>query len=336
VGSIRMPAIASRDPFVMTPGGPSIPWPPQDDRFTDGAKRALGFAQDEAARLGHNHVGPPHILVGLAREKDGLAARGFADLGITLDRMRTAFASVMGRGEAPIAPSDITLIPSGKNVLERAIHESRRLGHSSVGTEHLLLALVRERQGFTSTILGSLSVDRDELRTRILGMMPVPLSYGVAEHATPSEGPYDLFDGESRQTLVFAQEEARNVGHHWVGGEHIVLGLVRVAHIAASDDAIARVFRGLDISLEQARIKFVEMQPPRAAKTGTRDMQFTAATKLIVELAIQAAGPDQPVRPVHLLVAIGRAQDSIGGYLLRQLGATPERVRAIVEGADAS
>jgi ATP-dependent Clp protease ATP-binding subunit ClpA len=334
MGSIRMPAIASRDPFVMVPGGPSVPWPPQDQGFNEVAKRALGFAQDEAASLGHNHVGPAHILVGLVREEDGLAARAFAELGITLDSVSTAFASVMGRSETPTAPSDITLIPSAKNVLERAMYESRRLAHANVGTEHLLLAVLRERGGLASRILESLTIDQDDLRTRILGLVPVPPSYGMAEHATPTEAPYDLFDADSKRTLVFAQEEARNVGHHWVGGEHIVLGLARVADVAAPDDAVARVFRELDISLEQVRTKFAEMQPPRAANAGTRDMQFTAETKLIIELAIQTAGPDQLVRPVDLLVAIGRSQHSIGGYLLRQLGATPERVRAIVEGAD--
>src|SRR5688572_32855535 len=81
--SIRMPFIKSRDPFVMVPGGASIPWPPQDDQYTDQAKRALAFAQDEAARLNHNHIGEVHILVGAVRVEDGLPARIFADLGVT-------------------------------------------------------------------------------------------------------------------------------------------------------------------------------------------------------------------------------------------------------------
>lgn len=333
-GSIRMPAIQSRDPLVMVPGGDSIAWPPDDDRLTRGARRALAFAQDEAASSNHNHVGPAHILVGLVREKEGLAARVFSDLGIGLDHMRSSFVSMMGRGDTVIAPRDITLIPSAKNVLERATYESRRLSHLHVGTEHLLLALLRDGQAFTSTILGTLGVERDDVRSALLATMQVPPSYGLAEHATPNEGPYENFAPESRRSLAFAQEEAVSFGHHVVGSEHLVLGLARVADAAAADAVVRRVFIELGLTLAQLRAEFVKLQPPRTSPAADRPIHFNAESKLIIELAMQVAGPDEVIRPQHILVAIGQAQGGIGGYLLAQLGATPDRVRTAVEKVD--
>lgn len=207
-----MPLIQSRDPFVMVPGGDSIPWPPQDDQYTDQAKRALAFAQDEAARLNHNHIGAVHILVGALRVEEGMPARIFADLGVTVDQVREALASLMGRSESPIEASDITLTPHGKNMMERAIHESRRLVHPAAGPEHLLLAVVREPEHFSTPLLSSLELDPAEVRRRIFAQMRVPPSYGTAENATPTQGPYERFDDATKRMLTFALEEAEAPG----------------------------------------------------------------------------------------------------------------------------
>ena len=325
-----MPSIKSRDPFVMVPGGDSIPWPPQDDRFTDQAKRALGFAQDEAARLDHNHIGCVHILVGAVGVEEGLGTRIFADLGVTSDRVRAALTSTMGRGEDPIDASDITLTPHAQRVMHMAMYESLRLGHPGTGTEHLLLAVVREGEHFSSQLLASLSLDPEKLRETILGQLDVPLAYGTAENATPSQGPYDRFDDASKRTLALAQEEAARMGHHWVGGEQLVLGLARAAEDAAPDDCIRRVFAELDLTLERLRTEVGKIQPPRAARAVPADMRFNGSAKLIIELSIDEAGADRTVLPEHLFLGIGRARDSLSGYVLSQLGATPERVRAVI------
>lgn len=328
--SIRVPFVQSRDPFVMVPGGASIPWPPQDDQFTDQARRALAFAQDEAARLDHNHIGAVHILVGAVRVEDGLGARIFADLGVSIDQLREALRSTMGLGESPIEASDITLTPHAKNMMERAVHESRRLVHPAAGPEHLLLAVVREGETFSARLLASLELDPAEVRKRILGQMRVPPSYGTAENASPTQGPYERFDDASKRMLTFAQEEAVTLGHNWVGCEHLLLGLARSVEIAPSDDAALRLLTELGLTLDQLRAEVTKIQPPREAVAGPGTVKFTAMTKLTIELAMDEAGPDNTILPEHILIAIGRSQGSIGGYVLSQLGATPERVRAIV------
>ncbi len=325
-----MPFIQSRDPFVMVPGGASIPWPPQDDQYTDQAKRALAFAQDEAARLNHNHIGAVHILVGAVRVEGGLPARIFADLGVTIDQVRDALTTTMGRSESPIAASDITLTPHGTNVMQRAVHESRRLVHPAAGPEHLLLAAVREPEHFSTPLLASLELDPAEVRRRILAQMRVPPAYGTAENATPTQGPYDRFDDATERTLTFAVDEAITVGHNWVSCEHLVLGLAKYAETAAAVDVTRRLFAELGLTLDRVRSEVTKNQPPRNAVVAPGDVKFNAITKLIIELAIDEAGPNNTVLPEHILLAIGRTQGSIGRYVLSQLGATPELVRATV------
>lgn len=332
-----MPFIQSRDPFVMVPGGASIPWPPQDDHYTDQGKQALAFAQDEAARLDHNHIGAVHILIGAVRVEESLPARILADLGVTIDQLREALTSQMGRGESRIDASDITLTPHGKNMMERAIHESRRLVHPAAGPEHLLLAVVREGESFCAPLLASLDLDPAELTSRILGLMRVPPSYGTAENATPTKGPYERFDDASKRMLTLALEEAAALGQNWVGCEHVLLGLARSVEIAPSEHATRRLFTELGVThdalraaLDALRTNLTKNQLVRKAAVAPSDVKFTAMTKLVIELAMDEAGPENTILPEHILLAIGRAQGSIADWLLSQLGATPELVRATV------
>ena len=332
-----MPFIQSRDPLVMVPGGASIPWPPQDDQYTGQAKRALAFAQDEAARLNHNHIGAVHILVGAVRVEDGQPARIFADLGVTIDQLRDALTATMGRSESPIDPSDITLIPSAKNIMERAVHESRRLVHPAAGPEHLLLAAVRQPEHFSTPLLASLELDPAEVRRRILAHMQVPSSYGTAENATPTDGPYERFDDATKRMLTLAAEEAAAEAQNLVGCEHFLLGLARSVEIAPSEEATRRLFKELGLTHDALRAAFDALRAnltknqlaQRAAVTPS-DVKFNAMTKLVIELAVDEAGPENTVLPEHILLAIGRAQGSIAGYLMSQLGATPELVRTTV------
>src|ERR671930_2389236 len=109
------------------------------DRFNHRAKRILALAQDEALRFNHNYIGVEHLLLGLIREGQGTAARALDSLGLDLGKARSSVEFIIGRGDSTVTPRDITLSPRTKKVVELAIDESRKLGHSYVGTEHLLL-----------------------------------------------------------------------------------------------------------------------------------------------------------------------------------------------------
>jgi ATP-dependent Clp protease ATP-binding subunit ClpC len=140
------------------------------DKFTERARRVLTLAQEEAHRFNHNYIGTEHILLGLVREGDGVAAKVLANLGVELNKVRSAVEFIIGRGDRTVL-GEIGLTPRAKKVIELAVDEARRLSHSYIGTEHLLLGLVREGEGIAAGVLESLGVNLERVRaetTRIL------------------------------------------------------------------------------------------------------------------------------------------------------------------------
>ena len=140
------------------------------DKFTERARRVLTLAQEEAQRFNHNYIGTEHLLLGLVREGDGVAAKVLANLGVELGKVRSAVEFIIGRGDRAVI-GEIGLTPRAKKVIELAVDEARRLNHHYIGTEHLLLGLVREGEGIAAGVLESLGVNLERVRgetTRIL------------------------------------------------------------------------------------------------------------------------------------------------------------------------
>ena len=133
------------------------------DKFTDRARKVLTLAQDEAQRFNHNYIGTEHLLLGLVREGEGVAARVLENMNVELPKVRTAVEFIIGRGDRPVV-GEVGLTPRAKRVIELAIDEARRLGHNYIGTEHLLLGLVREGEGIAAGVLESLGVNLDKVR----------------------------------------------------------------------------------------------------------------------------------------------------------------------------
>src|ERR1700687_1908646 len=150
------------------------------DRFNDRAKSVLALAQEEAIRFNHHYIGTEHLLLGLVREGEGVAARVLDSLGVELSKVRTAVEVIIGRGDSTTSPSEITLSPRTKKVIELAIDEARKLGHSHVGTEHLLLGLVREGEGIASGVLESLGVSLEKVRHQVIATLG-------QQHPAPAE-----------------------------------------------------------------------------------------------------------------------------------------------------
>ena len=137
------------------------------DKFTERAKKVLVYAQDEATRFNHNYIGTEHLLLGLLREGEGIAARVLSNLGVELNKVRSAVEFIIGRGERMVV-GDINLTPRAKRVIELAVEEARRLGHNYIGTEHLLLGLVREGEGIAAGVLESLGVNLEKVRAQVV------------------------------------------------------------------------------------------------------------------------------------------------------------------------
>jgi ATP-dependent Clp protease ATP-binding subunit ClpC len=140
------------------------------DKFTERARKVLSLAQEEAQRFNHNYIGTEHLLLGLVREGDGVAAKVLSNLGVELNKVRSAVEFIIGRGDR-IVLGDIGLTPRSKKVLELAVDEARRLNHHYVGTEHLLLGLVREGEGIAAGVLESLGVNLEKVRRETLAVL---------------------------------------------------------------------------------------------------------------------------------------------------------------------
>ncbi len=133
------------------------------EKFSERARRVLSLAQEEAQRSNHNYIGTEHILLGLVRETEGVAARVLSSLSVDLSKVRSAVEFIIGRGEKP-AQGEIGLTPRAKKVVELAVDEARRMNHTYIGTEHLLIGLLREGEGVAAGVLESLGVTLDKVR----------------------------------------------------------------------------------------------------------------------------------------------------------------------------
>jgi ATP-dependent Clp protease ATP-binding subunit ClpA len=325
---IRTSAMASRDPLTLVPGGPHIPWPP-DDGFAPDARGALAAAQAEASRLGHNHVGPAHIFAGVAvTQASGVAADALRALGITPPSAQAALELRMRGASDPFPIEDVTLTPLGQNVIERARHEAMRMHHTEARAEHLLIASVHWKDGHVEQILATLGTTPAAVRETVVARLDLPLSYGIAENATASEGPYERFDNDARRVLALAEREAKAEGHRGMNSHQFLLGLAALAE-SGDSPAAERILGTLGTTSAALRAAFATF-PALSHRTDRETLTLSASAKLVIEHAIHFAGGG-PVRIEHLLVAMVTAHDGMSGYVFRQLGVSPERVRALLD-----
>jgi ATP-dependent Clp protease ATP-binding subunit ClpC len=136
------------------------------EKFSERARRVLTIAQEEARNLNHSYIGTEHILLGLVREDEGVAAKVLTNLGIGLGKVRSAVEFIIGRGEKP-GSGETGLTPRAKKVIELAIDEARQMGHNYIGTEHLLLGLLREGEGVASSVLDSFGITLERARAEV-------------------------------------------------------------------------------------------------------------------------------------------------------------------------
>src|SRR5215212_4526306 len=147
--------------------------PKMFERFTERARQVVVLAQEEARTLKHNYIGTEHILLGLLREEEGLAARVLESLDITVERVRAQVVRIVGSGEE-VTSGQIPFTPRAKKVLELALREALSLGHNYIGTEHILLGLVRENEGVAARILLDFDADSEKIRNEVIRILSGP------------------------------------------------------------------------------------------------------------------------------------------------------------------
>src|SRR5437016_8784891 len=179
------------------------------ERFTERARQVVVLAQEEARALKHNYIGTEHILLGLLREEEGLAARVLESLDITVEEVRAQVARIVGQGDE-VTSGQIPFTPRAKKVLELALREALSLGHNYIGTEHILLGLVRENEGVAARILLDFDADSEKIRNEVIRMLSGPggrrQGQGQGAGAGAGAGP-----GEGKKSSKLLDQFGRNL-----------------------------------------------------------------------------------------------------------------------------
>ena len=178
------------------------------ERFTERARQVVVLAQEEARTLKHNYIGTEHILLGLLREEEGLAARVLESLDITVERVRAQVVRIVGSGEE-VTSGQIPFTPRAKKVLELALREALSLGHNYIGTEHILLGLVRENEGVAARILLDFDADSEKIRNEVIRMLSGP---GSRQRGSGSGQPGQAGGpGEGKKSSKLLDQFGRNL-----------------------------------------------------------------------------------------------------------------------------
>jgi ATP-dependent Clp protease ATP-binding subunit ClpC len=199
------------------------------ERFTDRARHVIILAQDEAKTLNHHYIGTEHILLGLMSEQDGIAAQALTKCNITLEKMRAEVEDLVGKGTTP-PTSPIPFTPRAKRVLELSLREALTIGHSYIGTEHILLGLIREGEGVASQVLLKLGVDLAALRASIMDIMRGDGGANGDVSAAPAQPGVRDMAGVGGQNAVSANDALSKFGKN----------LTQMAHDGKLDPVIGR------------------------------------------------------------------------------------------------
>jgi hypothetical protein len=212
------------------------------ERFTDRARRVVVFAQEEARRLDHNYIGTEHILLGLLRERDGVAVTALRSLDLSLDAVRVEVERIVGVGTA-VPEGHIPFTPRAKKVLEMSLREALQLGHNYIGTEHILLGLLREGQGVGAQVLVKLGADLPAVRVAVAqlleGMAPgatVPPAPASIRAVRPPRPPMVPGFRAAERRCSFCLRSEEHVGRIILGASAMICDecLVRASALVAS------------------------------------------------------------------------------------------------------
>jgi ATP-dependent Clp protease ATP-binding subunit ClpA len=274
------------------------------ERFTNRARRAVVLAQEQARELSHNYIGTEHLLLGLAKEDDGIAGRVLAAHGMAYDIVRRDVVDKIGLGKGESPTGHIPFTPRAKKTLELSLREALALHHNYIGTEHILLGLIREGEGVAAQVLREhadlLAIrssvldlvpagDPDETRDplgaagRMIGMLRERL--GVGRSSASEERPVSATPAAE----ATVSEAARLAGSGPVGSHHLLL-----AALADPDSAAARVLADLGVDLDQAKealrganVTGTSDEPPEVA--GRRQMVIQVTDELVTVVAADPA-----------------------------------------------
>ena len=320
------------------------------ERFTNRARRAVVLAQEQARELSHNYIGTEHLLLGLAKEDDGIAGRVLAAHGMTYDIIRRDVVDKIGLGKGDSPTGHIPFTPRAKKTLELSLREALALHHNYIGTEHILLGLIREGEGVAAQVL-SKHADGLAIRSSVLDLVPAgdpdetrdPLGaagrmigmlrdrLGVGRSSASEERPVNATPAAE----ATVSEAARLAGSGPVGSHHLLL-----AALADPDSAAARVLADLGVDLDQAKealrganVTGTSDEPPEVA--GRRQMVIQVTDELVTVVATDptiVAAAKSALAAVNATAAAGAAATTATAAAeAKSSGAEAKSVRAAAD-----
>ncbi len=293
------------------------------ERFTEKAIKVIMLAQEEARRLGHNFVGTEQILLGLIGEGTGVAAKVLKSLGVNLKDSRIEVEKIIGRGSGFVAV-EIPFTPRAKRVLELSLEEARQLGHNYIGTEHLLLGLIREGEGVAARVLENLSIDLTKVRTQVIRMLGETAEVGSGANSTKSNLKTATLDEFGTNLTKLASESKLDpvVGRHAeidrviqilgrrTKNNPVLIGEPGVGKTAIAEGLAQRIQLG-DIPdiLEDKRVLTLDIG---LLVAGTKYRgEFEERLKKIMEEIKTAGNVILVIDEVHTLIGAGAAEGAI-------------------------
>jgi ATP-dependent Clp protease ATP-binding subunit ClpC len=293
------------------------------DKFTERARKVLALAQEEARRFNHNYIGTEHILLGLVREEEGMAAKVLSNLGVGLNKVRAAVEFIIGRGEGT-AQTEVGLTPRAKKVIELAVDEARLLGHQYIGTEHILLGLLREGEGVAAGVLESLGVSVERVHTelnRVLSQnIPHPTTgggvrpttktptvdqLGVDLTAAARAGKLDPVIGRAREIERVIQVLSRRTKNN-----PVLIGEPGVGKTAIAEAIAHRIISGdVPETLQGKRLLTLDIG---SLVAGTKYRgEFEERLKKVIEEIKGAGNCILFIDEIHTLVGAGAAEGAV-------------------------
>jgi ATP-dependent Clp protease ATP-binding subunit ClpA len=304
------------------------------EKFTERARKVLSLAQEEAQRFNHNYIGTEHLLLGLVREGDGVAAKVLTDLGVELNQVRNAVEHIIGRGDR-IVLGEVGLTPRAKKVVELAVDEARRLNHHYIGTEHLLLGLIREGEGIAAGVLESLGANLEKVRRTTIEVLSQAgpgfasrreeASFSGESRPRPDFG---RFTERARLAIRTAIVEAREREQAEVNTGHMLLALIQEDESLA---ALALQQCGVNLGAAQREVEQnIGARKPASEQPAGNLVGLDAHMLRMVALSADEARQmgDLYVGTEHLLLGLIREGDGLGAQVLLTLGANLSQLRS--------